>query len=54
MFSGLQDPDPLVRGRYGSEDPDPYQNVTDPQDWKMYKASVKLNLLEKLYTVCIR
>ncbi len=29
----LQDPDPLVIGRYGSADPDPYQNVTDPQHW---------------------
>jgi hypothetical protein len=25
------DPDPLVRLRYGSGDPDPHQNVTDPQ-----------------------
>ncbi len=24
-----QDPDPLVKGA----DPDPYQNVTDPQHW---------------------
>jgi hypothetical protein len=22
-----------IRQRYGSEDPDPYQNVTDPQHW---------------------
>jgi hypothetical protein len=29
---GLPDPhlDPLVRGTYGSKDPDPYQYVTDP------------------------
>jgi hypothetical protein len=27
----LQYPDPLVRGRYGSADPDPFQNVTDSQ-----------------------
>ncbi len=28
----MSDPDPLVRGTvpYGSEDPDPYQNVKDP------------------------
>ncbi len=29
----LQDPDTLVRGKYGSADPDPYQSVTDPQHW---------------------
>ncbi len=29
-----QDPDPLVRGeRYGSADPEPNQNVKDPQHW---------------------
>jgi hypothetical protein len=27
----VQDPDPLVRGTYGSPDTDPYQNVTDPE-----------------------
>jgi hypothetical protein len=34
MFLGLPDPHPdqLVRG-HGSEDPDLYQNVTDPQHW---------------------
>jgi hypothetical protein len=24
---------PLVRERYGSEDPDPHQNVMGPQHW---------------------
>ncbi len=36
MFSGLPDPDPLVRGmdpESEGTDPDPYQNVTDPQHW---------------------
>ncbi len=28
-----QDPDPLGRGK-GSANPDPYQNVTDPEQWK--------------------
>ncbi len=39
MFLGLPDlhPDPLDRGTYGSEDPDPYQNVTEPQLSKMAK-----------------
>ncbi len=28
------DPDPLVRAqRHGSTDPDPHQNVMDPQHW---------------------
>jgi hypothetical protein len=33
IFLGLPDqhPDPLDRGTYGSEDPDPYKNATEPQ-----------------------
>jgi hypothetical protein len=39
MFLGLLDPypDPLIKGTYGSEDPDPhsdsYQNVMGPERW---------------------
>jgi hypothetical protein len=35
MFLGLPDPypDTVHRQRYGAEDPDPYQNVTDPEHW---------------------
>jgi hypothetical protein len=32
------DPDPLVKGR----DPDPYQNVMDPQHWFPHKLGNKV------------
>jgi hypothetical protein len=38
MFLGLPDPHPdhpLVRGSE-DPDPDPYQNVTDPQHWNIF------------------
>jgi hypothetical protein len=52
-FYQCADPDPYVFGppgsasgtvrqRYGSEDPDPYQNVTDPQHcWKLFNVDTE-------------
>ncbi len=31
-----------VSQRYGSEDPDPYQNVTDPEHWIKRSATLKM------------
>ncbi len=32
-----------VSQRYGSEDPAPYINVTDPQHWIKLQSKIKLN-----------
>jgi hypothetical protein len=37
-----------VRHRYGSEDPDPYQNVTDPQRWIPVVLNGKYFVLQSL------
>jgi hypothetical protein len=49
MFLVLPDlhPDPL-RQRYSSGDPDPYQNVTDPQRWIPVVLNGKYFVLQSL------
>ncbi len=53
MFLGLPDPHPDTL-RYGSEDPDPYQNVTDPEHWPGSTIASVLDLGNNLLygTIC--
>ncbi len=46
------DPDPLVRGRYGSGDPDPHQNVMDPKHWKKLEVTSKSKWFQSFSLWC--
>ncbi len=37
-----------ISQRYGSADPDPHQNVTDPQHWKIYSLFILPVLYEQI------
>jgi hypothetical protein len=42
MKKGVRTGPGSISQRYGSGDPDPHQNVTDPQHWKKVKKCIVL------------